>query len=432
LCKFEKLRTFINIFFCLLLLSLCNCSARKKPGPVKVVKAEAADAAANEINAVAYHLNDSMTRIYLQIRNDNLLYKRPDTSKAFYAEVKVRFLLNPLNAPKQVSDSGSFFMLDRSAGEYALTRPPLYANFEVSAKIKNDYLLQVEVADWGRKTSSTEELKIYKQNRFTAQNFLITLNDSMVFRNTFLKDEQVVVQVADNAVKQVTVDCFFHEFGPALPPFSTKAPDEFKYKPDSSFVIPYITQKFMLQMPARGFYHIKADPGSFQGKTLYTVDETFPGVSNSAEMIQCTRYIMFREEFENCRDAVDKKAAIDQFWLNIGGSLERARELLKRYYGRVKEANKNYTSYTQGWKSDRGMIYIVMGPPAALIKNPKEEVWVYGNEANPNALRFVFRKTENPFSDNDYVMERSAFYKEAYHTAVEYWRQGLIYSDGKR
>ncbi len=85
-----------------------------------------------------------------------------------------------------------------------------------------------------------------------------------------------------------------------------------------------------------------------------------------------------------------KKAAIDDFWLNIGGSLERARELLKKYYGRVKEANKHYSSYTQGWKSDRGMIYIVMGPPANIYKSKKDEIWMYGNESNPNALRFVF------------------------------------------
>jgi GWxTD domain-containing protein len=169
-----------------------------------------------------------------------------------------------------------------------------------------------------------------------------------------------------------------------------------------------------------------------RGLTLFTVDETFPGVGSSLEMIKCTRYIMFKEEFENCRDAVDKKKAIDDFWLGIGGSQERAKELLRRYYGRVKEANKLYSSYTQGWKSDRGMIFIVLGPPANTFRNKNNEVWVYGNDANPNALRFIFNRTENPFSDNDYIMERSIMYKDSYHTAVEYWRQGLVYFDNNK
>jgi GWxTD domain len=44
-------------------------------------------------------------------------------------------------------------------------------------------------------------------------------------------------------------------------------------------------------------------------------------------------------------------------------------------------------------------------------------------------LRFVFKKTLSPFSDNDYVLERSDFYKEAYYQAVDYWRQGIVYSE---
>jgi GWxTD domain-containing protein len=242
----------------------------------------------------------------------------------------------------------------------------------------------------------------------------------------------VIVQFSNPAITQVTVDCFFKEFGPALPPFSTKGPDAIKYTPDSVFVMQLSTNQFMLTMPQRGFYHIKTDPLSFLGITLYTYDKTFPGVSNSDEMIDCTRYLMSKEEFENCKDAVEKKNCIDEFWLALGGSNERARELLKRYYGRVKEANKIYSTYTQGWKSDRGMVFIVFGPPINVYKSKRDEIWVYGNEANPNSLRFIFNKTSNPFTDNDYVMERSQFYKDNWYTAVEYWRQGLIYLDRGR
>src|SRR5205085_2026998 len=81
--------------------------------------------------------------------------------------------------------------------------------------------------------------------------------------------------------------------------------------------------------------------------------------------------------------------------LGIGGSNERARELLKRYYGRVKEANRNFTSYCEGWKTDRGMIFIIFGPPVNVYHSRRDEVWVYGNEANPGALRFIFNKLEN-------------------------------------
>jgi hypothetical protein len=78
------------------------------------------------------------------------------------------------------------------------------------------------------------------------------------------------------------------------------------------------------------------------------------------------------------------------------------------------------------------MIFIVFGQPANVYKSKKDEVWVYGNEANPAALRFVFNKTRSPFSDNDYELERSPFYKDAWYVAVDYWRQGHVYQDGRR
>ena len=33
------------------------------------------------------------------------------------------------------------------------------------------------------------------------------------------------------------------------------------------------------------------------------------------------------------------------------------------YYRRVRFANEEFTQYKDGWKTDRGMIYILFGPP---------------------------------------------------------------------
>lgn len=384
-----------------------------------------------EVNAVAYHLSDSISWVYLEIVNENLLYKRPDTSKAFYAELKITCKMFNEQSPKKIADSLSYYFYDR-AGEDLVKVKSLLSRFSLKAYWGNSYQAEIVVADINRKTQYTKYLNIYKQSRYSAQNFLITRRDTVVFKNTFLKNEIAQIKFTNTSVSQVTVDCFLKEFGPALPPFSTKAPDEMKYKPDSVFNITLSSNEFKLTMPEKGFYHVKADENSNAGLTLYTYDATFPGVSNSEEMIDCTRYIMSRDEFEECKNASDKKSAIDRFWLNIGGSNERAHELLKRYYGRVKEANRYFTSYTQGWKTDKGMIFIVFGPPTNTYRSKKDEIWVYGNEVNPNSLRFIFNKTSSPFSDNDYVMERSQFYKDAWHTAVEYWRQGLIYVEGRR
>ena len=61
-----------------------------------------------EVNAVAYHLNDSNTVTYLEIKNENLVYKRPDTTLAFYAELKISYQLFSNQNSRKLIDSSSF------------------------------------------------------------------------------------------------------------------------------------------------------------------------------------------------------------------------------------------------------------------------------------------------------------------------------------
>ncbi len=146
-------------------------------------------------------------------------------------------------------------------------------------------------------------------------------------------------------------------------------------------------------------------------------------------MIQATRYIMAKKEFDKCNDNPNKKEAIDYFWLDIAGNNERAKELIRKYYLRVQDANQKFTSYQEGWKTDRGMIYIVFGKPTNIQKRENGELWTFGFEGNPMALQFAFVKIINPFTDNDFYLERSEEYKERWYQAVDMWRQGRIYLD---
>jgi len=407
-------------------LVLAGCETRKQftSKPSKSIVNPDSDLI--EVNAVAYHVNDSSTFAFVEIVNENLIYKRPDTTAAFYAELRVSYkLLMPDHNSRKILDSGSYYLNDRALETVNIKS--LTTKFNVKAKIGNNYYLDIQVFDLNKKIKYSKGINIYKQNSFGAQNFLVTVNNNVSFSNHFVKDEVVTVQIKNKDVSQVTVDCFFKEFPPAPPPFSLKQPEELKYKPDSVFNVQLTSDNFNLTMPASGFYHIRTDKSGQEGLSLYTYDKTFPGVSNTDEMINCTRYIMNREEFEECKKAIDQKEAIDKFWLTIGGSNERARELLKRYYGRVKEANKYYTSYTQGWKTDRGMIFIMFGLPSNIHRTNKSETWIYGIETNPNTMRYIFYKTKNPFTDNDYVMERSQFYKDSWYNAEDVWRNGHVY-----
>ena len=75
------------------------------------------------------------------------------------------------------------------------------------------------------------------------------------------------------------------------------------------------------------------------------------------------------------------------------------------------------------------MIYIVFGAPNNVSKRSNGEVWTYGDGGSANSTTFTFSKVINPFTDNDFYLERSEILKFSWYQAVDAWRQGRIYLD---
>jgi hypothetical protein len=101
--------------------------------------------------------------------------------------------------------------------------------------------------------------------------------------------------------------------------------------------------------------------------------------------------------------------------------------LIKEYYKRAETANEFFTSYKEGWKTDKGIIYIVYGKPHHIYSDDNSETWIYGDETNPLSLRFTFEKTANIISTNNYILIRSPTYQSSWYVAIERWRDGRIY-----
>jgi hypothetical protein len=89
----------------------------------------------------------------------------------------------------------------------------------------------------------------------------------------------------------------------------------------------------------------------------------------------------------------------------------------------VVDVNFLFSSYQEGWKTDRGLIYIIYGPPSEVYRRDDEEEWIYGERGNPMSIRFYFMKVENPFTNNDFSLQRSPIYKTSWYVAVENWRR---------
>ncbi len=81
-------------------------------------------------------------------------------------------------------------------------------------------------------------------------------------------------------------------------------------------------------------------------------------------------YIIADEElsvFGKLTTPEEKEQFIEQFWRRRDTDLETGfNEFKEEHYRRIAYANEQFTSGTPGWKTDRGMIYIIHGPPAEI------------------------------------------------------------------
>lgn len=383
-----------------------------------------------EINALLFHANDSLTNLFLAINNENLLYKYTDTSLFPYARLRLHYKLSTMEKSPKLVDSASFEVFDRAEAD-VLTSRSIFTNARLKAKYAQDYALELFVIDLNKHIQYNKEVYLNKKDRVNRQNFLVSQKGNLIYGQAVKPGDTLQIKVNQTLEESLLCEEFRNDLPIAAPPFSTKAPGIKIPEPDSSTLVFLQDGGLNLVMPQKGFLHLKFKQSDSKGLSLFSFPSSFPGIASADEMINCTRYIMTKEEFENCKGAQNKKQAIDKFWLELGGSNERAKELLKRYYARVREANKMFSGFSEGWKSDRGMIFIVFGQPNSVVLRDDQEQWVYGNAANQNTSTFIFNRIPNPYSDNVYELDRSQLYKGLWSNAVDMWRQGLYYEGRK-
>lgn len=415
---------FYFLFTVYLLLSSCTSQKINQTSTDRLYKKENNELAAKY---TVYHINDTISQLFFDISNESLLYKKTDTSTAFYSNVKLLLKVSSEDNLDFILDTASIMLIDRQTD--AIVK---YLKGHVLFKLKkgSGYYIDIDVIDKNKKIIYTHSEYSNKTSIETRQNFLITnARDEVLFSPYYKPNDVVYTQSERNKEKLYEVDYFKSNFKLAPPPFSTEPIQHFSYKPDSVFSLYLKHEKLEIALPQNGFYHLKTNNETKEGVTFFVYESSFPKIKNTEQMIMATRFIMAKKEFDNCIMASDKKAAIDKFWLDIAGSNERAKELIKKYYGRVQEANKLFTSFQEGWKTDRGMIYIVFGAPNKVTKRKNGEVWTYGEIGNPNSIVFPFVKVINPFTDNDYFLERNEMFKAPWYQAVDMWRQGRIYLD---
>ena len=372
-----------------------------------------------------YHLSDSVSKFFCYIKPSELLFTREDGDEEFKASYKIRYRLLPAYESKEVLDSATYkFYPTKAEAKSAILQEIKFKTPRVG-----NLLLEVSVIDVQRKQTARSFININKTGVDNRQSFLVYKRtaDRPLFKNYLSEREKVNVHSDLEGVERLLLKYYKSKFPISSPPFSVKVHPPFNGKPDSLANMHLEDGNTSITFADAGIYHLISDTGTNGGITFFVYDNNFPRLTQPEELIGPLRYITTRQEYSEMRLLDNKKLAVDNFWLNVTGNPDRGRKIIKHFYGRVEESNRFFSSYLEGWKSDRGMIFIVYGPPDVVYKNSHSESWTYGEEGNITSVNFTFYKAENPFSDNDFRLSRSAIYKNSWFHAVDAWRQGIVY-----
>jgi GWxTD domain-containing protein len=217
-----------------------------------------------------------------------------------------------------------------------------------------------------------------------------------------------------------------YEFDPALPPMATsQRPAARQLFVDSSATlrtnVPFL-------VPRPGLYYAVRDTSERYGVGLVATDDRYPRLTRPEKLVRPLVYMSTNQEIADLTGNADAKQALDRYWLSLaGGNQQTARRAIRAYYRRVEQANRLFTSYKEGWKTDRGMVFIIMGPPTRVQRSRDKEVWVYTRRGSQfSEINFTFNKRANQFVEDHYELSRFVEFQPIWYPAVEAWRTGEI------
>jgi len=240
--------------------------------------------------------------------------------------------------------------------------------------------------------------------------------EGVITENHLSKNREYAARSADG--KPLIVSYYSTVFPPALPPFAEKeGRSERFFFHDSLFHV----QSGSSFLPRKeGLYLFQQDTTASRGFSYRVVKENFPKFTKIDELVPPLILITTPDEFNELSNVKGEKPKFDRVILNITGDKDRAKTFMKNYFRNIELANIYFSSYKEGWKTDRGMIYLIFGLPNNVSKNAGNEIWEYKNINT----KFTFVKSGSVYDPENYILLRDKKFTDIWLNVVDLWRKG--------
>jgi GWxTD domain-containing protein len=414
------------IYFILLFLVACLGSRKANtPRNLQMIYHPGGSSLHPEVKV--YNNSDTSSLLLVKIFTRELLYNLANEENELLSKVGVYYSLYHFNDDKDkelVDSATTTFKFEKNPNiQYHLLK------VEVPAKAGKEYMLEVITTDLNRQNNQYSFLKIDRKNESSIQDFMIyNKRNNELVTESFI-NESIAFDINHYKNNFDSLNVFYFSSAEEVPPIPDVKDTMLTYYSgyDTTFVC-YLDSICYHNFLPKGMYYFTSSPEPQDGFALFNFGKNFPVIRKPAELLAPLAYLHKIDTIPES-DTTGKytKLYVDDFWLKRANNLERSRELIKLFYNRVFFANVYFTSHVEGWRTDRGMIYIIYGLPDFIYKSGEEERWIFHHDPMGPGITFYFSYQQNPYSLNHFILNRDKIKLSEWETFIELWNSGEIY-----
>lgn len=379
--------------------------------------------------------NDRTSILHVKFFPSDLFFSEANPEGIPMAQLMLSVKLYNISNGRVIADTAAFNLnipKRESGSEYT---------YSVSLNVEpgNEYVAEAKVLDRLRQHVAQAFIPFNTLSYTNKYSFIVRghLTKNMLFNPVLRSNEYVNLVYPRLPVDSLFVSRYSLLENVPYPPSMLLPEKIIDYEPDTTIAFAY-SDTLPVMLPTKGVYLFKTDRELAEGFTFFNFGNEFPSQTTPESMIEPLGYLASEDEMNSLRSSPRQKLALDNFWIRCGGNIEKARELIRIYYTRVLYSNYYFTSFKEGWRTERGMIYIIYGPPDKVYKTTDGEQWGYRKPViksswggryhlKENYIFFNFRLREGIFSDNDYYLSRSETLVTQWDQAVASWRKGIVF-----
>lgn len=417
-------------FIGILGLFLAGCASTEKVSGPSVNQAALYNPSKLSVNGDyrIYHVSELMSTLYIRLYPGEFLFNQANDEGEYRAMIELKHSLYELNERGQMIakvDSASHLI---KMGRKEQERSAYLSSLILPVPFGKKYLLKLEISDLQRGSSGLTHLLVDKTNTFNAQNFsVVTAGNSIPkFMDYHRYGEVFSIHYQGGGIDTIYLDFFKNENELPRPPVRRLDISSFPIVLDSTITLPF-ADSMIYTLPGEGMYHFRIDTTREEGLTIFNFGEKYPQIKSEEDMIESLFYIAYPVEYSDLLED-GSKIKLDEFWLRRSSNINRSRELIRIYYNRVLYSNIFFTADREGWKTDRGLVYILFGPPDRMKDTGTSQIWYYISRRRSQIIEFKFNRGVDQYTNEGFYLEKNQYTMSYLDEAIRSWNKGKVHS----